>query len=114
MDQERWVGTFATSTRARPSAPKWWVNTRGYRPGEPGEVDTARGRHTTCAKRGVHRREAGLEWEVGMNCQHMGCRCQAEQGEDFCGDYCREHAGNAVHEEHTCECGHDACTMAAV
>jgi hypothetical protein len=49
-----------------------------------------------------------------MNCQHMGCRCQAEQGEEFCGDYCREHAGDAAHEEHMCECGHDACTVAAV
>jgi hypothetical protein len=49
-----------------------------------------------------------------MNCQHMGCRCQAEQGEEFCGDYCRQHAGDAVHEEHVCECGHDACTMVAV
>jgi hypothetical protein len=49
-----------------------------------------------------------------MNCQHMGCGCEAEQGEEFCGDYCREHAGDAAHEEHRCECGHDACTMAAV
>jgi hypothetical protein len=80
----------------------------------PREVDTARGRHTTCARREVHCRGPGLEWEVGMNCQHMGCRCQAEQGEEFCGDYCREHSGDAVHEEHMCECGHDACTMAAV
>jgi hypothetical protein len=26
----------------------------------------------------------------------------------------REHAADAAHEEHRCECGHDACTMAAV
>ena len=49
-----------------------------------------------------------------MNCQHMGCGCQAEPGQEFCGDYCREHSGDAAHEEHMCECGHDACTMAAV
>lgn len=49
-----------------------------------------------------------------MNCQHMGCRCQVEPGQEFCGDYCREHSGDAAHEEHMCECGHDACTTAAV
>jgi hypothetical protein len=55
-----------------------------------------------------------LEWEAGVNCQHMGCRCQAAEGREFCGDYCREHAADAAHEEHQCDCGHDACTMAAV
>ena len=49
-----------------------------------------------------------------MNCQHMECRCQVEPGQEFSGDYCREHAGDVAHEEHRCECGHDACTMAAV
>jgi hypothetical protein len=49
-----------------------------------------------------------------MNCQHMGCRCQVEPGQELCGDYCREHASDASHEEHVCECGHDACMMAAV
>jgi hypothetical protein len=44
-----------------------------------------------------------------MNCQHAGCRCQVEQGQEFCSDHCREHAGMADHGEHACECGHAAC-----
>jgi len=44
-----------------------------------------------------------------MQCAHEGCRCQAE--DDYCSDYCREHAGSAEHAEgHSCGCGHDACT----
>ena len=44
-----------------------------------------------------------------MNCQHQGCRCQAEDG-GLCSDYCRQHAGEAGHGEHACECGHAGCT----
>jgi hypothetical protein len=43
-----------------------------------------------------------------MNCQHAGCRCQVEQGQQYCGDYCRQHATEG-HEEHACECGHPDC-----
>jgi hypothetical protein len=49
-----------------------------------------------------------------MSCQHMGCKCQVEAGQDFCGDYCSQHAGDMDHEEHRCECGHPACSMAGV
>ena len=44
-----------------------------------------------------------------MNCGHEGCKCQVAEGEQFCGDYCRDHA-TETHEAHTCECGHAACT----
>jgi hypothetical protein len=53
-------------------------------------------------------------WEIGDELPAHGCRCQAEPGQEFCGDYCREHARDPAHEEHRCECGHDACMMAAV
>lgn len=44
-----------------------------------------------------------------MNCQHAGCKCQVDEGQQFCGDYCRQHS-TEEHEEHACECGHPACT----
>lgn len=44
-----------------------------------------------------------------MNCQHDGCRCQAEPGTEFCSTYCREHAGEPGHGTHTCGCGHPGC-----
>lgn len=44
-----------------------------------------------------------------MNCGHQGCTCQVEQGQEFCGDYCREHAGHQDHDTHACECGHPGC-----
>jgi len=44
-----------------------------------------------------------------MNCEHEGCKCQAEAGQQFCSDYCREHASEQ-HESHSCECGHPDCT----
>ena len=81
----------------------------------PRQVDTARERHTRCTRRrGSIFDQPDWSGRVGVNCQHMGCRCQAAEGQEFCGDYCREHAADAAHEEHRCECGHDACTMAAV
>jgi hypothetical protein len=49
-----------------------------------------------------------------MNCEHMGCMCLVEPGEDFCSDHCRQHASDPTHEEHRCECGHPACSMAGV
>jgi hypothetical protein len=48
-----------------------------------------------------------------MNCGHQGCHCEVEQGQEFCSDHCREHAGDAAHGgEHACECGHAGCMAA--
>jgi hypothetical protein len=44
-----------------------------------------------------------------MNCQHEGCKCQVEQGQEYCSEYCRQHSAEG-HEGHTCDCGHPACT----
>jgi hypothetical protein len=102
------------STRARPSVPRWWreihegtdpVNTQRLTLRAGGIQGATGGRSRSASRTGVGGR---------MSCQHMGCGCQAEPGQEFCGDYCREHSGDAAHEEHMCECGHDACTMAAV
>jgi hypothetical protein len=43
-----------------------------------------------------------------MDCQHEGCLCTVEDGQEFCSDHCRQHA-EGTHEEHVCECGHPAC-----
>jgi hypothetical protein len=45
-----------------------------------------------------------------MNCQHQGCRCQDADQSGFCSDYCRQHAGEAAHEDHACACGHPDCS----
>ena len=47
-----------------------------------------------------------------MNCQHTGCACQVDEAQEFCGDYCRDHASEAGHAEHECECDHPACSVA--
>ncbi len=39
-------------------------------------------------------------------CAHEGCVCKVSEGETFCSDYCREHAG---HAEERCRCGHPEC-----
>jgi len=44
-----------------------------------------------------------------MECRHDGCTCQVGQGEEFCSDYCRQHAGDMAHTGHGCECGHPGC-----
>jgi hypothetical protein len=46
-----------------------------------------------------------------MNCEHAGCKCQVAEGQKFCSDYCRGHAGEG-HEAHACDCGHPACAAA--
>ncbi len=43
--------------------------------------------------------------EAPERCAHELCTCAATEGE-YCGDYCREHAGQ---EEDVCGCGHDEC-----
>jgi hypothetical protein len=47
-----------------------------------------------------------------MNCGHEGCTCAVEQEGGFCSDYCRDHAGEAAHSGHACECGHSECQAA--
>ncbi len=47
-----------------------------------------------------------------MQCGHEGCNCQVGQTGEFCSDHCREHAGDAGHEAHACECGHADCQAA--
>jgi len=49
-----------------------------------------------------------------MRCGHEGCTCSVEQQGGFCSDYCREHAGEAAHGAHACECGHPECQAASV
>ena len=44
-----------------------------------------------------------------MQCGHEGCTCRVEPSKEFCGDHCREHAGDAGHDAHPCECGHPQC-----
>jgi hypothetical protein len=44
-----------------------------------------------------------------MRCAHTGCTCVVGEGEDFCGEYCRDHSAGAGHEQHSCECGHPGC-----
>lgn len=46
-----------------------------------------------------------------MNCMHGGCLCEVRSEEEFCSDYCRNHATEAEHAEHDCGCGHDACQL---
>lgn len=46
-----------------------------------------------------------------QNCAHEGCRCQVEQGEEYCGDFCREHTASGPTGE-PCGCGHAACQAA--
>ena len=46
--------------------------------------------------------------ERTMTCQHEGCTCQVAEGEQFCGDVCRQH-GSGSHGEHACDCGHPEC-----
>lgn len=48
-----------------------------------------------------------------MTCGHDGCKCRIEQAGDFCSDHCREHAGDAGHGAHACECGHPECQASA-
>jgi hypothetical protein len=36
--------------------------------------------------------------------------CTVEEGQRFCSEHCEQHAADAGHAEHRCECGHAACT----
>lgn len=58
--------------------------------------------------------EEDEEEEVPMGCLHMGCRCDVSEGQEYCSDYCREHAAEADHAAHECACGHPACQMQGV
>ncbi len=44
-----------------------------------------------------------------MLCGHEGCRCEIEDGADYCSDHCREHSDDPDHSAHRCGCGHTAC-----
>lgn len=44
-------------------------------------------------------------------CMHTGCKCQADPGSEFCGEYCRDHSAESEHADHACECGHAACQV---
>ena len=39
-------------------------------------------------------------------CQHTGCMCEAATGSDYCGDSCKNTAGDVGQG---CQCGHAAC-----
>lgn len=49
--------------------------------------------------------------EASMNCLHTGCLCAVEQAQQFCGEYCREHAADTEHADHACACGHAECQL---
>jgi hypothetical protein len=44
-----------------------------------------------------------------MKCRHEGCTCLVEAGQEFCSDYCRDHAAETGHGTHACGCGHPGC-----
>jgi hypothetical protein len=46
--------------------------------------------------------------------ERVGWDEQVGPDQPFCGEYCRDHASDASHEEHVCECGHRECTMAGM
>lgn len=39
-------------------------------------------------------------------CLHEGCNCVVEEGNQYCSDFCREHAGPPMEK---CDCGHPGC-----
>lgn len=45
------------------------------------------------------------------NCAHEGCRCQVPEGQEFCGDFCRDHVAGGPTGE-ACGCGHPDCQAA--
>ena len=49
----------------------------------------------------------------GDPCGHIGCHCMTN--EQFCSDFCREHATEASNTgpQFDCGCGHDACKAVA-
>jgi hypothetical protein len=44
-----------------------------------------------------------------MTCLHEGCTCETDRDQEFCSDYCLDHAGREDHAGHGCECGHAGC-----
>lgn len=42
-------------------------------------------------------------------CGHAACTCAATE-DDYCSEYCREHAGDE--DPSLCECGHPGCAGA--
>jgi len=42
-------------------------------------------------------------------CAHIPCFCDVRNGEEYCGDTCREAGGENV--EIACQCDHSACPL---
>ena len=42
-------------------------------------------------------------------CAHIPCLCDVQNGQEYCGDICREAGREEV--EIACQCGHPACPL---
>ena len=48
--------------------------------------------------------------DVDMECNHVGCRCEVREGQDYCGDFCQQELSTGMEFPlHTCRCGHEPC-----
>lgn len=45
-------------------------------------------------------------------CRNPTCKCEVEEGQEFCSPYCESGAGSSVPTE-PCQCGHSACVAAS-
>jgi hypothetical protein len=43
-----------------------------------------------------------------MKCAHGMCGCQAEEGQEYCSDFCKNPSGD-MEGGSDCGCGHSAC-----
>jgi hypothetical protein len=46
--------------------------------------------------------------DLGEQCAHDPCQCQAREGSKYCSDYCQT-ASISARSEYGCQCGHDVC-----
>lgn len=44
-------------------------------------------------------------------CAHESCKCMATEGSNYCSNFCQDSKGVTTLE---CDCGHPACTRAAL
>ena len=43
-------------------------------------------------------------------CNHVGCKCEVREGQDYCGDFCQKEPQTGMEFPlHTCRCGHKPC-----
>lgn len=50
------------------------------------------------------------EMSNGMLCNHLACRCEVKENQDYCSDYCREEIYTGMEAvPRICRCGHEAC-----